>query len=98
VLTLRKRDVLILWPIYFDSSFSRNSGRRVPLKKAIEAPKLDELVKVARALKLEYEVEPEAAHPRFWWRKEGRITVKGSIEKTSLLKQFSTRLRKLRTK
>ena len=95
---MRKRGVLILWPIYFDSKFSRNNGRRVPLKNAIEAPKLDELVKVARALKLEYEVEPEAAHPRFWWRKEGRITVKGSIEKTSLLKQFSTRLRKLRTK
>ena len=95
---MRKRDASILWPIYFDSRFSRNSGRRVPLKNAIEAPKLDELVKVARALKLEYEVEPEAAHPRFWWRKEGRITVKGSIEKTSLLKQFSTRLRKLRKK
>lgn len=95
---MRKRDVLILWPIYFDSRYSRNSGRRVPLNNAIEAPKLDELVKVARALKLEYEVEPEAAHPRFWWRKEGRITVKGTKEKTSLLKQFSTRLRKLRKK
>ncbi|MFX0096759.1 MAG: signal recognition particle subunit SRP19/SEC65 family protein [Candidatus Hodarchaeota archaeon] len=95
---MRKRGVLILWPVYFDSRISRNSGRRIPLKNAIEAPKLDELVKVARALKLEYEVESEASHPRFWWRKEGRITIKGSTEKSSILKQFSTRLRKLRAK
>lgn len=95
---MKKRGILILWPVYFDSKLSRNSGRRVPLKEAIEAPKLDELIKVAKALKLEYEAEPEAAYPRFWWRKEGRIIIKGSKEKTSLLKQFSTRLRKMRMK
>lgn len=70
----------------------------MPLKEAIEAPKLEELIKAAEALKVEYETEPEAAYPRFWWRKEGRIIIKGSTEKKSLLKQFSTSLRKLRTK
>jgi signal recognition particle subunit SRP19 len=40
----------VLWIDYFNSSFSRDSGRRVPLSRSVKDPTLDELSEAVKRL------------------------------------------------
>ena len=40
----------VLWIDYFNSTFSRDAGRRVPLNRAVKDPTLDELTEATKRL------------------------------------------------
>ena len=41
---------LVLWVDYFNSTYSRENGRRTPLNKSVKDPTLEELTETARRL------------------------------------------------
>jgi signal recognition particle subunit SRP19 len=51
----------VLWIDYFNSTFSREAGRRIPLNKSVKDPTLDELTEAARRLGY----KPESAVAKF---------------------------------
>lgn len=68
----------VLWVDYFNSTFSREAGRRVPLSRSVKDPTLDELEEAAQ--RLGYKPEPIIA------KYPGRMTIPSgyiSIEKRS---------------
>ncbi|MGI0091610.1 MAG: signal recognition particle subunit SRP19/SEC65 family protein [Nitrososphaerales archaeon] len=69
---------LILWIDYFNSTMSRENGRRIPLDKSVKDPTIDELTEAAS--RLGYQPEPSAAkHPSRMMTPSGYV----SIEKKS---------------
>lgn len=40
----------VLWVDYFNSTYSRDAGRRVPLNKSVKDPTLDELTEATKRL------------------------------------------------
>jgi len=53
----------VIWPVYFDANRSRKMGRKVPKRLAVPSPRIEELEKALRKLKVEYEVRRGAAYP-----------------------------------
>jgi signal recognition particle subunit SRP19 len=47
---LKEYKRLVLWVDYFNSTYSREQGRRTPLNKSVKDPTLDELAETARRL------------------------------------------------
>ncbi len=93
-----QRDRIVLWPIYFDSTKSRNDGRRVGKRSAVKSPALDEIVAAARALNLDLEVEDSAAYPALWWEKSGRVLVKNAgFPKSSILRDVASKMKEARS-
>lgn len=88
-----KRDSIVLWPAYFDAKRSRQEGRRVSKKLAVENPTAQEIAAAARALGLSPEVEEGKSFPATPWRKEGRVRVRADYYKTSAVKRVAEKLR-----
>jgi len=93
---LIRRDGLILWPVYFDVKVSRNEGRRVPQKLAVNKVSVDDLAKVCKKLELDVE-KVDGSHPRFWFRKTGYVIVKprSKLSKQRLVRIVAEELGKL---
>lgn len=73
---------LVLWTDYFNSTLSREQGRRIPRDKSVKDPTLDELTEAAQ--RLNYEPEPVIAkHPLRMMINSGYI----SIEKKNTAKK-----------
>ena len=84
---------MILWIDYFNSSLSRQNGRRVPLSRSVKDPKLDELVDASK--RLGYSPVPqEARHPLRMMAKSGYVSIekKGNLKKAQLIDQISKTL------
>ncbi|MGA1974743.1 MAG: signal recognition particle subunit SRP19/SEC65 family protein [Conexivisphaerales archaeon] len=79
----------IFWLDYFDSSLSRESGRRVSLPLATKNPTIDELAAAARRLGYEPHVE-KARHPTRPTKPSGYI----QVEKKKGKKEFLLALAK----
>ncbi|MDH7507413.1 MAG: signal recognition particle subunit SRP19/SEC65 family protein, partial [Candidatus Thermoplasmatota archaeon] len=71
----RNENKIVIYPIYFDKTISRISGRKVSLKNAVEKPNIEEIYKAAKSLGLNPVLEKEVSHPFHSWRKDGRILV-----------------------
>lgn len=82
----------VLWPIYFDKSVSRRSGRKIPKNKAVEKPLIENISKAAKSLGLNPVIEKNFSHPSKHWKKEGRILIDKKMSKFELLKQIANRL------
>ncbi|MBU0497606.1 MAG: signal recognition particle protein Srp19 [Candidatus Thermoplasmatota archaeon] len=82
----------VIWPSYFDKNLTRNKGRKVAQKHAVDKPQLDALIKAARSLNLNPHVEKEAAHPSRPYLHEGRILVDKQKSKSEILKQIAQRI------
>ncbi|MEM4369275.1 MAG: signal recognition particle subunit SRP19/SEC65 family protein [Desulfurococcaceae archaeon] len=65
---------IIFYPAYLDYNLSRKNGRRVPLSLAVPNPTLEEIVRAARVLGLDAEVEQNSLYPR-----HGRSGAKGRV-------------------
>ena len=89
---MRKQDKIIIWPLYFDSTKTRNCGRRVSKVMAIPSPKILEIRDVAEKLHLEYEVTMEAAHPKTPWLKTGMLLAKKNEAKEQMIKKIAKEL------
>jgi signal recognition particle subunit SRP19 len=85
----RGEDKYVVYPIYFDSSVSRLSGRKVPTKYAVEKPSIDNILKAAKSLGLNPILEKEVFHPSRPWRQEGRILIDQKDSKNKLLIQIA---------
>jgi signal recognition particle subunit SRP19 len=84
---------LVIWPAYFDSTRTREQGRRVPRRFAIEKPTVDDLVAAAKGLMLNAIVEKEASYPATPWKQDGRLIVSKTEAKTEVLRKLGERLR-----
>jgi signal recognition particle subunit SRP19 len=99
---LRRKKFYVIYPEYFDSKISRSQGRRVPLSIADPEPHLKKIIRACERLELEFEPEPEKAHPTFWWKKSGRLLI--SIDKNNktpkeeLIKEIAKVSRKFQLK
>ena len=85
-------DKYVVYPIYFDSSVSRFSGRRIPKQKAVEKPTIENIAKSAKSLGLNPLIENDKIHPSRTWKKEGRILIDKKDSKSKLLRQIANRI------
>lgn len=93
---MRRKDAIILWPIYFDSLRTRREGRRLAKKLCVPSPSVAILEKAVKNLGLNYEISPEAAHPRFPWIKMGFIILgKDRKRKGQILREIASEVVKL---
>lgn len=93
---MRKKDAIILWPVYFDALRSRRDGRRLPKRLCIRSPSISMLEKAVKNLGLSYEICPEASYPRLPWIRMGFITVSKSWKrKSQILREIALELVKL---
>lgn len=86
----------MLYPAYFDLGRSREEGRRVAKKFAIESPTVEEIAAAAKALGLQPQVEEGKGFPSAPWRKEGRVLVRADYFKTSILRKVAERMKSSR--
>lgn len=84
---------IVLYPAYFDLSRSRDRGRRVAKKWAVESPTAEEIAKAAKALGLEPSVEADKAFSSTPWRKEGRVLVRADYFKTSIVQKVAQKIK-----
>jgi len=95
IVDMRKRDEVVLWPVYFDSTRTRAEGRKVPRRLAKPSPTLSLVEKAVGNLGFSYEVVADAAYPRFPWRKNGLILVKKTKPKKQLITEVAQEILKL---
>jgi signal recognition particle subunit SRP19 len=87
---------LMLWPEYFDKTLTKDQGRRVPLKLAVNNPTLEEIAKASKRLKLIPKIESNKSYPGRWWRKSGRVLIRSKVKKTKIIRQVAIIIKKHR--
>ena len=88
----RGEDTYVVWPIYFDKSVSRLSGRKVSKKNAVDKPDIESISKAAKSLGLNPILEKDVAHPSRYWKKEARILVDKKDTKSKILVKIANRM------
>jgi len=91
---LRGRGKLRIWPVYFDASYSRGEGRRVPQTKALKEPKAEDIERAAMKLGLNPILEPTAKYSKQPWRPVGLVLVDKRGSKTRIIKEIAEELRR----
>lgn len=92
-MTVDPEKAIMLYPTYFDSRVSRDKGRRVAKKDAVEAPTAHMLYEAAKALGMDCILQLEKAYPRFWHRHEGRVLVEPRLKKEELIAKVAAKLK-----
>lgn len=95
---MRKRDKIVVWPVYFDSTKSRAEGRRVIKSLAVSSPGLEDIRKAVESVNLQAEVVMDAAHPGNPLRKTGLLHVPKKGSKTETLRKIAEELTNVRGK
>jgi signal recognition particle subunit SRP19 len=93
---MRKQNKVVLWPAYFDSTKTRQQGRRISKGLAIPTPRLDELQKAAEKCGLQTEIVPDVKHPHAPWQKTGLIFVPKSASKMQIIRRVAKELSDIR--
>ncbi|MDH5806338.1 MAG: signal recognition particle subunit SRP19/SEC65 family protein [Candidatus Methanomethylicaceae archaeon] len=91
-----EKEYIVIWPSYINSSLSRNEGRKVSKKIAVESPSIEEILNACKELGLDVLIEKNKAFPRTPWDKSGRVLVKKSDKKLKLLIKICEIIRKNR--
>jgi signal recognition particle subunit SRP19 len=94
IISLEKRDEIIVWPVYFDSTMTRAQGRKVPKKLAIPSPNIITIEKALKNLNYSCKFKPEAIHPHFPWKKMGMIYVKKTKQKNQIIKEVANEIKR----
>ena len=94
-INMQKRDKIVLWPVYFDSTKTRLEGRRVPKRLATPSPKLDMIKRALEENNLQPEVVPAAARPNTPWRETGFIIINKGESKTKTIYEVAKKLQRL---
>ena len=94
---LRQQEKIIIWPAYFDSTKTRNDGRRVPKNMAVPSPRIAELKEAAEKLGLPNELVVDVAYPKTPWLKTGMILVKRKGSKGQMVLLVAKQLLKMRS-
>ena len=92
---MKDYDKLVIWIDYFNSGFSREEGRRVPLNMAVRNPSLKELEEAAK--RAGYKPETiEASYPRRMQISSGYVSIERNKPKIKAIKELASRLSKIR--
>jgi len=94
---MRKQNKVVLWPAYFDSTKTRQQGRRIPKNAAVPSPRPDELKRAAEKCGFQSEIVADARHPKAPWQKTGLIIVPKSVSKTQIIRRIAKELSNIRT-
>ena len=94
---MRQQDKIIIWPAYFDSTKTRNDGRRVPKNLAVPSPRIAELKDAAEKLGLPHELVVDVGYPKTPWLKTGMILVKRKGSKGQMVLLVAKQLLKMRS-
>ena len=94
IVFLEKRDEIIIWPVYFDSTITRAQGRKIPKKIATPSPNIITIEKALKNLGYSYKFKQEAIYPHFPWKKIGMIYVKKTKQKNRILKEVAYELKR----
>jgi signal recognition particle subunit SRP19 len=94
---LRQQEKIIIWPAYFDSTKTRNDGRRVPKNLAVPSPRIAELKEAADKLGLPHELVVDVGYPKTPWLKTGMILVKRKGSKGQMVLLVAKQLLKMRS-
>jgi signal recognition particle subunit SRP19 len=92
---MQRREQVVLWPVYFDSTKTRAGGRKVPRRLAKPSTTLGMVEKAIENLGFSYEVVMEASYPRSPWKKTGLILVKKTKPKNQLVMEVAQEISKL---
>jgi len=92
-MTVDPEKALVLWPSYFDLRVSREAGRRVPKRDALEGPSASMLFEAVKSLGLDCILELDKSYPRFWHRHEGRVLVEPKLTKKDLVTKVAAKLK-----
>lgn len=94
---IRKKGFLA-WPVYFDRSVSRASGRRLPVSLSIKNPSTEKIGKASASLGWKAERE-EVSYPSTQSTGSGRVRVypTNNIRKHEALRQIALLLKKQET-
>src|SRR5207245_5532512 len=87
---------IVLYPAYFDLGRTRDEGRRVAKKWAVESPTAKEIATAAKALGLQPTLEEGKSFPSTPWRKDGRVLVRADYFKTSIVQKVAQRIKQAR--
>ena len=94
---MRQQEKIIIWPAYFDSTKTRNDGRRVPKNLAVPSPRIAELKDAAEKLGLPHELVVDVGYPKTPWLKTGMILVKRKGSKGQMILLVAKQLLKTRS-
>jgi signal recognition particle subunit SRP19 len=94
---MRKQDKIIIWPVYFDSTKTRDDGRRVPKSLGVSSPKVLEIKEALEKLGLSHEVVLDAGYPKTPWRKTGMLLVTKKESKEKVIRKIGKQLLKIRS-
>jgi signal recognition particle subunit SRP19 len=83
----------ILWPVYFDSVYSRNQGRRVSKNLSVRSVKAEEVFRAADDLGLNPILESGASYPKNPGLQTGLIRIDQAGIKTGVLKELAQGIR-----
>ena len=92
----RSKDI-VLWPAYFDLRKSRDQGRRVSKKMAVENPEAAEIHKIAKKLGFKSQLKNDKSYPASWWEGGGCVLVEKGQKKTEIINLIATELAKSKT-
>ena len=94
---MRQQDKIIIWPTYFDSTKTRNDGRRVSRNLAVPSPKIIEVKEAAEKLGLTHELVADVGYAKTPWLKTGMILVKKKDSKGQVVLLLAQQLIKMRS-
>ncbi len=86
---------IVLYPAYFDIRVSRDSGRMVAKKDAIEGPTAQMIYEAVKALGLDCILELDKSHPRFWHKADGRVLAEPKMKKHELLVKVASKIKSM---
>jgi signal recognition particle subunit SRP19 len=88
-----KKNTIVIWPIYFDSTKKRSQGRMVSAENSVPNPSVDDVIAATLKVGIKPEIEREKKHPSTWQASSGRILVPKSETKTVILKKIARSLK-----
>jgi len=88
-----RKDMVVIWPLYFDAARSRRDGRMVPASSTVSSPTLDQLITAAIKAGYKPEIERDKKHPSNWYETSGRILVPKSGPKSAILRKIAAGMR-----
>jgi signal recognition particle subunit SRP19 len=94
---VRQQDKIIIWPAYFDSTKTRNDGRRVAKNLAVPSPRIVEVKEAAEKLGLTHELVADVGYAKTPWLKTGMVLVKKKGSKGQVVLLLARQLVKMRS-
>ena len=89
----------VIWPIYMDSTKTRNEGRKISVDDAVSEPKLNEVYDAALKLDLKPVKQQEPAYPGEWYNKSGRVLVESeNLSKNEIIRELSGSIKSSRAR